>query len=115
MSNEENSQNPEVVPAPAPSPAPTSDTQNRLSAARDFACEQYEKLCRMTADQMETVRQYTQDARRQLNEGWDATRAKAKDLHKAGEEYVKANPTSSVLYALGAGVILGLILGSGRR
>ena len=126
MSNDQHDQTPEVTPAPAPSPAPTSDSQNRLSAAREFACEQYAKLRRVTADQVENVRQYTRDARRQLNEGWDATRAKAieswdvtrekaKDLHKAGEEYVKANPTTSVLGALGVGLLLGLLLGSGRR
>ena len=103
-----------VVPAPAPEPVPTSDTQNRLSAAREFAGEQYEKIRRAAADQMENVRRYTQDARRQLNEGWDATRTKARDLHRAGVEYVKANPTSCVLGALGAGLILGLLLGSRR-
>ncbi len=112
MSNEETEKT--VEPAPTPEPAPTSDTQNRLSAAREFASEQYEKLRRATADQMETVRRYTQDARRQINEGWDATRSKAKDLHRAGEEYVKANPTTSVLGALGVGIVLGLLLG-GRR
>lgn len=112
MSNEENDQN--VVPAPTPEPAPSSDTQNRLSAAREFASEQYEKLRRVTADQLENVRRYTQDARRQLNEGWDVTRTKAKDLHRAGEEYVKANPTTSVLGALGVGLLLGLLLGSRR-
>lgn len=112
MSNEENDQN--VVPAPTPEPAPSSDTRNRLSAAREFASEQYERLRRVTADQMENVRRYTQDARRQLNEGWDATRTKAKDLHHAGEEYVKANPTVSVLGALGVGLVLGLLLGSRR-
>lgn len=100
---------------PVPSPSPTQDSQNRLSAARDYACEQYEKLRRMAATQMDSVRQYTQDARRQLNEGWDTARAKAKDLHKVGEDYVKANPTTSVLYALGAGLLLGLLLGGGRR
>lgn len=126
MSNEEQTATPEVVPAPIPTPAPSSDTQNRLSAAREFACEQYAKLRRLTADQVENVRQYTRDARRQINEGWDATRtkakegwdvtrAKAKDLHEAGEEYVKANPTASVLGALGVGIILGLLLGSSRR
>ena len=112
MSNEEKDQN--VVPAPAPDPAPSSDTQKRLSAAREFASEQYEKLRRATADQVENVRRYTQDARRQLHEGWDATRNKAKDLHHAGEEYVKANPTTSVLGALGVGLVLGLLLGSRR-
>ncbi len=112
MSNEQNE--PNVVPAPAPEPAPSTDTQNRLSAAREFASEQYEKLRRATADQVENVRRYTQDARRQLHEGWDVTRNKAKDLHRAGEEYVKANPTTSVLGALGVGLLLGLLLG-GRR
>ena len=112
MSNEENDQN--VVPAPTPEPAPSSDTQNRLSAAREFASEQYEKLRRVTADQLENVRRYAQDARHQLNEGWDVTRTKAKDLHRAGEEYVKANPTTSVLGALGVGLLLGLLLGSRR-
>ena len=115
MSNETIEQTPEVVPAPAPEPTPTSDTRNRLSAARDFALDQYEKIRRATADQVENVRHYTKDARRQINEGWDVTRAKAMDLHKAGEEYVKANPTSSVLYALGAGLLLGLLLGGSRR
>ena len=113
MSNEQNEQPIGTVSVPSPSPSP--DSQDRLRAARDFACEQYEKLRRAASSQMESVRQYTQDARRQLNEGWDVTRAKAKDLHKAGEDYVKANPTSSVLYALGVGVLLGLLLGGNRR
>lgn len=99
----------------APEVAPSSDSQNRLRAARDFAREQYDKIRRMTADQMENVRHYTRDARRQINESWDATCAKAKDLHKSGEEYVRANPTTSVLYALGVGVLLGLVLGGRRR
>ena len=113
MSNDQQEMAPEVVPAPAP--APTSDSQNRLSAAREFASQQYEKLCRMTADQVEHVREYTKEARRQLSEGWEATRSKAKDLHKAGEEYVKENPTACVLGALGVGVLLGLLLRGGRR
>lgn len=113
MSNEQNEQS--VGAVQVPSPSPSQDSQNRLSAAREYACEQYEKLRRAASGQMENVRQYTQDARRQLNEGWDVTRAKAKDLHKAGEDYVKANPTSSVLYALGAGLLLGLLLGGSRR
>lgn len=112
MSEEQHDQ--KVEPAPTPEPAPSADTQNRLSAAREYAAEQYERLRRATADQVENVRRYTQEARRQLNEGWDATCTKAKDLHHAGEEYVKANPTTSVLGALGVGLLLGLLLGSRR-
>ena len=60
MSNEET----DSAVVPASGPVPTSDTQNRLSAAREFAGEQYEKIRRAAADQMENVRRYTQDARR---------------------------------------------------
>ncbi|MDO5470709.1 MAG: hypothetical protein Q4F38_05345 [Akkermansia sp.] len=111
---------------PEPNPAPASDTQDRLKAARDYACAQYDKLRRATAEQMEVVRKYTaeqmgnvrkytDEAREHINAGWDVTCAKAKDLHEAGEAYVKSNPTGSVLGALGVGVIIGLLLGAGRR
>lgn len=97
--------------------APTAsvDTQDRLKAARDYACAQYEKLRRVTAEQMDNVRRYTGEAREQLHAGWDVTCAKAKDLHEAGTEYVKANPTGSVLGALGLGFVLGLLIGVTRR
>lgn len=106
--------------------AKASDTQDRLKAARDYACAQYDKLRRATAEQLESVRKYTSEqmdnvrkytdeARGQINAGWDVTCAKAKDLHEAGEQYVKANPTGAVLGALGVGVIIGLLLGAGRR
>ena len=93
---------------------PTEDSRNRLTAAREFACEQYDKLRRATASQMESVRAYTQKARHQLNEGWETTCSKARELHKAGEEFVRANPTATTLGALGLGIIIGLVLG-GRR
>ncbi len=126
MENEEiTTPTPEVAPAPIAQPAPTEDSRIRLDAARQFAEEQYEKLRRATVSQMEQVRGYTEEARKhlnegwdearkQLNEGWDVTCTKAKDLHEAGEQYVRANPTGSVLGAVGLGVILGLLLG-GRR
>lgn len=107
-------------------PAPSTDNKDRLKAVRDFASAQVEKLrrdfaeCRdsvrkYTAERMDDVRKYTGEAREQLNAGWDVTCAKAKDLHEAGEEYVKTNPTGAVLGALGVGVIIGLLIGCGRR
>lgn len=104
----------------------TTDTQDRLKAARDYACAQYDKLRKVTAEQMEAVRKYTteqmgnvrkytDEAREKLNDGWDVTCTKAKDLHEAGEQYVKSNPTGTVLGALGLGIIIGMLIGSGRR
>lgn len=112
---EKTANNPEVVPAPAPEPAPTSDASERLSAARRYAVEQYEKLRSATATQFDNVRAYTADARHQINAGWDETYKKAQEFHKAGEEYVKANPTGSILGAVGVGLILGLLLRPGRH
>ena len=116
----------ETVEKTATEATATADTQDRLKAARDYACAQYEKLRRATAEQMDVVRKYTaeqmgnvrkytDEACEQINAGWDVTCAKAKDLHEAGEQYVKANPTGTVLGALGLGVIIGLLIGSGRR
>lgn len=95
--------------------APTCDSKNRLAAARAYAVAQYDKIRRAAAAQFDHVRKYTQEARAQINEGWGATCNKAKDLHKAGEEYVKAHPTGTVLGGLGLGIIIGLLLGSSRR
>ncbi len=97
--------------APAASPESTKGNSHRLSEARRFAAEQYDKIRRVTTSQVAHVRQYTQGACSQLNNQWDTTCTKARDAHKAGEEYVKENPNASVLSALGLGVILGMLLG----
>lgn len=104
-----------VVPTPAPAPAPTADAAGRLNAAREFAKEQYEKVVSAAAEQMQRVGKYTEDARRQIHDGWDVTCDKVKEIHKAGEEYVKENPTGCVLGAFGVGIIFGLLLGISRR
>lgn len=105
----------EETTTPVPAPAPTADACDRLNAARRFAGEQYEKIRTAAEAQMENVKTYTEGARKQLNQGWDVTCDKAKELHRAGEAYVKENPTGTVLGALGVGVILGLLLGIGKR
>ncbi len=105
----------EEIQVEVPLPAPSPDTKNRLDAAREFAVEQYEKIRRAAAAQFDNVCRYTKDARAQINAGWDVTCSKAKELHKAGEEYVRSNPTGSVLGALGLGVIIGLLVGCTRR
>jgi ElaB/YqjD/DUF883 family membrane-anchored ribosome-binding protein len=118
-------ENEEIKETSAPATAPNADACDRLNAARQYACEQYEKLRRVAAEQMVHVREYADQARAQINEGWDKarvqmnegwdkTRAAAKAYHKTGEDFVKENPTGSVLGALGIGVLIGLVLGSRR-
>lgn len=109
-------ENKDTTPATeAPAVAPSSDSCDRLQAARDYAAVQYEKIRKAAMAQYDQVCHYTEDARRQLNKGWDDTCTKAKDIHKVGEDYVRSNPTYSVLGALGVGLILGLLMGSSRR
>lgn len=84
------------------------ETETRFRQARRYAADKVEQLRRAAADGAGIVRQ-------RASEGWDATCGRAKDLHKAGEEYVKANPTKAVLVTLGAGLVLGLLIGASRR
>lgn len=129
-------ENEEIKDTTAPAPAPSTDACDRLAAARQYASEQYEKIRRAASEQMEHVREYADHARAQINEGWDKARVQvnegwdkarlqmnegwdktcsaAKEYHKAGEAYVKENPTGSILGALGIGVLVGLLLGSRR-
>jgi len=129
-------ENEEIKDTIAPAPAPSTDACDRLAAARQYASEQYEKIRRAASEQMEHVREYADHARAQINEGWDKARVQvnegwdkarvqmnegwdktcsaAKEYHKAGEAYVKENPTGSILGALGIGVLVGLLLGSRR-
>lgn len=86
----------------------TKETENRFKQARRYAAEKVEQLRRLASDKAEMMR-------RHAGESWDATCDKAKDLHKAGEEYVKANPTKATLITLGVGFLLGVIIGSSRR
>lgn len=41
---------------------------------------------------------------------WNDTRDRAKEFHGTAEDYIRQNPTKSVLYALGAGFLIGLIV-----
>jgi ElaB/YqjD/DUF883 family membrane-anchored ribosome-binding protein len=47
--------------------------------------------------------------RTSADEQWHQTRDKAKELHITVEDYVRQNPTKSVVSALGVGFLIGLI------
>lgn len=84
------------------------ETETRFMQARRYAAEKVEQLRRAAAGKADYVRQ-------RATEGWDVTCDKAKDLHKAGEDYVRSNPTKSTLITLGVGFLLGMMIGSARR
>ena len=97
----------------APETKPVKEEiKDRIDAARAFAEEKYQQVREAADPYVEKARKYATDAREHMNANWDDTCARAKELHKAGEDYVRANPTGSVLGALGVGLILGLLLGS---
>ncbi len=99
------------ITSPAVNNTPCEGNNDRLGAARRFAASQYDNIRRATAHQVDGVKAYTKDAREQLHVQWDTTRDKAVCVHKVSEDFVKENPTATVLGALGVGVIIGLILG----
>lgn len=51
-----------------------------------------------------------QHFRESATEHWDETRVRAKEFHVSAEDYIRQNPTKSVLGALGVGFLIGLIL-----
>jgi ElaB/YqjD/DUF883 family membrane-anchored ribosome-binding protein len=51
-----------------------------------------------------------QHLRESATEHWEDTRVRAKELHVTAEDYIRQNPTKSVLGALGVGFLIGLIL-----
>ena len=67
------------------------------------ATEKAEALKHAAADKAQHLRE-------SATEHWQDTRVKAKELHVTAEDYIRQNPTKSVLGALGVGVVIGLIL-----
>lgn len=86
----------------------------RFQQAREFAAVKVSQLRQSAGQQASQLRQYAAEkalaVRQKAEVGWDVTSDKAKQLHKSGEEYVKANPTKSVLIALGVGFLLGALI-----
>jgi ElaB/YqjD/DUF883 family membrane-anchored ribosome-binding protein len=80
----------------------------------DFAAPPTEALKADAVEKAQNFRSYAgekatamkQEAGVKIKQGAE----KAKELHVSAEDYIKENPTKSVLSAVGVGVIIGLIL-----
>ncbi len=81
---------------------------------REVAAEKAVQLKSTAAEKAEALRHAaavrSQHLRESANEQWNDTRVKAKEFHVTAEEYIRQNPTKSVLGALGVGFLIGLIL-----
>lgn len=94
--------------ASAVAPEHADEAVGRFMQARRYAADKVNQLRRAAASKVDYVRQHAVA-------GWNGTCDKAKDLHHAGEEYVRANPTKATLITLGVGFILGAIIGRSCR
>ena len=97
------------------------DTANALKASATEKAGQYKAVATEKAEHYKAVasekaQQYkatatekSQHAKETAQKQWDETRVKAKEIQVSAEDYIRQNPTKSVLYALGAGFLIGLI------
>lgn len=79
-------------------------------AASEKAGELKEAATTKAQELKDTASAKATEFRGKAQEQWGKTREKTRTLQEDGEEYIRANPTQSVLTALAAGFVIGLIL-----
>lgn len=89
--------------AEAEAPSARELAITRFQQARAFAAAKVNQIRKAATEQAGNIRDYAQ-------EKGVVIRDRAKQLHHAGEEYVKEKPTQSVLIALGVGLLVGLLI-----
>ena len=77
--------------------------EDKAAAFKDRAVESAQYL-------RETATDKAQAFKSAANEQWQETQIRAKELHVTAEDYIRENPTKCVLGALGAGLLIGLIV-----
>lgn len=100
-----------------------SRTEEQALALKQAAARKAGRLREFSGDQTEDasdsaetdpVREGAAETASHLREvasdQWEETRVKARQLHLSMEDYIRENPTKSVLTAVGAGFVLGLLI-----
>jgi ElaB/YqjD/DUF883 family membrane-anchored ribosome-binding protein len=108
-----------------PPKGPASKTEEQAIALKEAAARKAGRLREIAGEKAETFKSSasgkidsirggageTADQIREVaSEQWQETRLKAKQLHLSMEDYIRENPTKSVLTALGTGFVLGLLI-----
>ena len=87
-----------------------SEKAGHYKAVATEKAEHYKAVASEKAQQYKSAAtEKSQHAKETAQKQWDETRVKAKEIHVTAEDYIRQNPTKSVLYALGAGFLIGLI------
>lgn len=90
--------------------ASATEKADHLKSVATEKAQQYKSVATEKAQQYKSVAtEKSQQAKETAQKQWDETRVKAKEIHVTAEDYIRQNPTKAVLYALGAGFLIGLI------
>jgi ElaB/YqjD/DUF883 family membrane-anchored ribosome-binding protein len=98
--------------------AATNQTSDQIkAAAADFTAaankkaEDIRRAAEQKAEELQkTARKKASELQDHAQTAWSDARVKAETWHSSGEAYIRQNPTQSVLIALGAGFVIGLLL-----
>jgi ElaB/YqjD/DUF883 family membrane-anchored ribosome-binding protein len=81
---------------------------------RETATERAAQLKANAAEKVSAFKTVATDKAQHIKEcaveQWEDTRVKAKEIHITAEDYVRQNPTTCVLGALGVGFLIGLVV-----
>jgi ElaB/YqjD/DUF883 family membrane-anchored ribosome-binding protein len=87
------------------------EAANALKTSAVQKAEQFKSVATEKAEQFKTVAtEKATHVKEVAQQQWDETRVKAKEIHVTAEDYIRQNPTKSVLGALGVGFLIGLIV-----
>lgn len=89
------------------------DVQEKATQLKDAATEkaaQFKSYAELKAEEIKTEAVDKAHAVKQVaTDQYDRSVVKVKDAHAETEEYIRHNPTKSVLTAFGAGLLIGLL------
>jgi|GEM_PF-218458 ElaB/YqjD/DUF883 family membrane-anchored ribosome-binding protein len=86
------------------------ETGNALKATAIEKADHYKTVASEKAEHYKTVAtEKANQAKANAQQQWGETQVKAKEMHVTAEDYIRQNPTKTVLGALGVGFLIGLI------
>lgn len=86
----------------------------KTAKLREYAGQKAGDLKLAASEKIEAIREGAGETAGQIREAaseqWQDTRERAKELHHSMEDYIRENPTKSVLTAVGVGFLVGLVI-----